>query len=685
MRRMATMPTDTSLVLRLQQRDRYAWEELYRAYEPRLRRFAHSLTGNGHDADDLVSETFLRALPALDRLDAAEVNLEAYLFATTRNLFLKGVSRTRRAEPVAEVPEPLLPVAIEDDPERMALLAAQQDEVRLANASLQPRQRLVLALCELEERSYADIGELVGLNENAVAQLVYRARESLRTELRLLQVDPGRLPPACRGFLPALSQHLDGQLKEPRRSTTLAHLKECERCQAALADMREAQRRYRALFPLLATPTDDALARIDRGLDEAGYWEPGGEQGARWPARLARRNVAAAIGAAALCVGGGLGVAALVSNGEPPQPLAAPATAAASTIERLPPTTVAAPASTVPAPPATTANAAVTATLPETGPAQSVAAPPAGPPTTQASTREPEPPTAKAARPPKAAAPVPAPAGKPKQGPTASVDATAPTVRITRAPPATTSDAVASIAFSSSEPGTTFACRLDGGSWAPCTSPHALKALARGPHTLDVRGTDRAGNAGLAKASWEVVPPPDTTPPTVSITSAPPASTPATSASFAFAGSEEGLTFTCSLDEGSFAACASPASYEALAPGDHTFSVRASDAAGNTGSAAHPWTITAPALPDLLVSSLRNNGVTVRNAGTAPAGPTAVVVSGIGTFTISGLGPAQSVSFTWTCKAGTLTAVVDPGNAVAESNEGNNTTTRVTSCLGFGS
>ena len=214
------MAADATLVRRLQQRDRIAWEELYTSYEPRLRRFAISLAGNEHDADDLVSETFVRVLPALDRLDAAEVNLEAYLFATTRNLFLKQVGRTRRTEPVADVPEPVAPVPIEDDPERSTLLGAQQTEVRMANASLQPRQRMVLALCELEERSYAEIGEIVGLKENAVAQLVYRARESLRTELRLLQIDPESLPEECRAFLPALSQYLDGQLREPRKSTT---------------------------------------------------------------------------------------------------------------------------------------------------------------------------------------------------------------------------------------------------------------------------------------------------------------------------------------------------------------------------------------------------------------------------------------------------------------------------------
>ena len=260
-----------------------------------------------HDADDLVSETFLRALPALDRLDADEVNLEAYLFTTTRNLFLKQVERAKRAEPVADVPEPVAPVAIEDDPERSTLLGAQQAEVRLANASLQPRQRLVLALCELEERSYAEIGELVGLNENAVAQLVFRARESLRTELRLLQVDPERLPEECRAFLPALSQYLDGQLREPRKSATLAHLEGCERCQAALADMREAQRRYRALFlPPLGISAEDARAAVDRELEETGYWERQGD-GRRLLRSRGKAGVAALAGAAALLVGGGLG------------------------------------------------------------------------------------------------------------------------------------------------------------------------------------------------------------------------------------------------------------------------------------------------------------------------------------------------------------------------------------------
>ena len=148
--------------------------------------------------------------------------------------------------------------------------------MRLANARLDPRQRLVLALCELEDRSYAEIGELVGLNENAVAQLVFRARERLRTELRLVQVDPESLPEECRAFLPLLAQHLDGRLKGPKLDETLGHLESCERCQAALADMREAKRRYRALLlPPLGVPAEEARAAIEDELERAGYWRGG--------------------------------------------------------------------------------------------------------------------------------------------------------------------------------------------------------------------------------------------------------------------------------------------------------------------------------------------------------------------------------------------------------------------------
>src|SRR5262245_60581014 len=313
---MAVAPTSTDAVLvrRLRERDPSAWDDVYAEYASRLRAFAYRLSGSPHDADDLVQETFVRALPRLDRLDPDTVAVGPYLFTTLRNLFLKSVKQRGRSEPVADVPEPRAPAPIEDDPERSTLLHAQQEEVRVANATLAPRQRLVLALRELEDRSYAEIGVVVGLNENAVAQLISRARESLRTELRLAQVDPERLPEECRRFLPLLSRHLDGQLRGPQLEATLAHLEGCERCQDTLDSMREAQRRYRIFVPPIGDDEAHA-ATIDAELTASGYWAGRRRRGL---ARIGRRGLVV-VGVLALLVAGsaGVGAAMLVTDDEP--------------------------------------------------------------------------------------------------------------------------------------------------------------------------------------------------------------------------------------------------------------------------------------------------------------------------------------------------------------------------------
>lgn len=268
---VAPAPSDAALVARLRSRDRTAWDEVYALYNERLYKFAYHLTGNPHDSADLVQETFLRVLPKLESLDPDTLDLGAYLFATERNLFLKSVERAKRQQPVDEIPEPTGPRPLEDDPQRTTLLADQQQRVRRANAALAPRQRLVLALRELEDRSYAEIGELVGLKENAVAQLISRARLRLREELRLVEVDRSKLPEECQALLPSLSAYLDGQLAGTAAERTLAHLESCELCQKALVEMREASKLYRALVPI---PFPELFGRVDDALAASGFWEP---------------------------------------------------------------------------------------------------------------------------------------------------------------------------------------------------------------------------------------------------------------------------------------------------------------------------------------------------------------------------------------------------------------------------
>lgn len=667
-------PADAVLVRRLRQRDRTAWDEVYADYAPRLHAYAQRLAANPHDADDLVQETFVRALPRLDKLDPETVELGPYLFTTLRNVFLKSVERRKRAEPVAEVPEPSELSPIEDDPERSTLLHGQQDEVRLANARLAPRQRLVLALRELEDKSYAEIGEVVGLNENAVAQLISRARESLRTELRLAQVDPSRLPEECRGFLPLLSRHLDGQLRGEQLEQTLVHLEGCERCQEALDSMREAQRRYRTLIPL-PWLGEESQEKIDAELTSAGYWSrPAGSR-----IGLKRRGAVLVAGAVLLAAAGGTGIGAAVLLGTDDT-----APAAAASTSGGPPTSTLPPPPTFPGQqpaPLPGATAVVTSTLAPPPPPP----PPSKPPTSPVSgpeettTQEPAAVSTSTGEGEQLRPPPPPPPPPPSPPPMPPVDRTAPTVAILTRPPAETSGTSAAFSFQASEAGAEFSCRLDAAAFAPCVSPAVYHGLPVGEHTFAVRARDKAGNTGAAAtAAWKVVPPPDVTPPTTAIVSA---STSGSSASFQFTSSEPGSTFSCSLDGAAYETCTSPRAYSGLGPGDHAFAVRSTDPAGNTGTpATHTWTVVPP-LPDLVITSLTKSGFTVTNAGTAPAGPFVVSVTLIGTFTFSGLAPGQSATRTWSiCRTGTLTAIADRGRAVAESNEDNNSRSFASTC-----
>ena len=123
-----------------------------------------------------------------------------------------------------------------------------------------------------------------------------------------------------------------------------------------------------------------------------------------------------------------------------------------------------------------------------------------------------------------------------------------------------------------------FACRIDGGSMVPCTSPYTTPGLRTGPHTLWVEAIDAAGNQSApASRSFAV----DDTAPRTIIDSGLSGTTNDPAATFAFSSSESGSTFQCRLDSAAYAPCASPKTTTHLTDGPHTFYVRAKDSAGN--------------------------------------------------------------------------------------------------------
>ncbi len=180
----------------------------------------------------------------------------------------------------------------------------------------------------------------------------------------------------------------------------------------------------------------------------------------------------------------------------------------------------------------------------------------------------------------------------------APCDTTPPQTTIDSAPSGPTNNPTPTIAFSSSEPESSFECELDGEAYAPCASPVTLAPLPQGPHSYRVRAADALGNAdpSPAEAAFRV----DTSPPQTTIESGPTGTIAETTPTIAFSSSEPESSFECKLDGEAFGACASPVRLAPLADGPHSYEVRATDAAGNTdpSPALDSFTVRAPRIEE---------------------------------------------------------------------------------------
>jgi hypothetical protein len=173
-----------------------------------------------------------------------------------------------------------------------------------------------------------------------------------------------------------------------------------------------------------------------------------------------------------------------------------------------------------------------------------------------------------------------------------------------------TADTTAHFSYSDSEAGVSYLCKLDAGAFQACGSSKDYSGLGVGGHTFQVKAVDPAGNVGGPAAfSWTIVPPP---PPQPKITSGPANPTNQTSASFTYTDTSS-VTFLCSLDGGSFAACGSGTSGSKSYPGplgdgQHTFQVKAQQGGGLASAAdTRTWTIdTAPPPPPTFTKTPAN-------------------------------------------------------------------------------
>lgn len=143
---------------------------------PRLRRFAACLTGSAADADDLVQSTLERALEKLDQWRPGS-RLDSWLYRIAQNLWIDQVRSARTRGTAVDV-EALENLAGSDG----RLTNEQQltmRDTRRAMAELPEEQRAVLMLVAVEDMSYADAAQVLGIPIGTVMSRLSRARRAL--------------------------------------------------------------------------------------------------------------------------------------------------------------------------------------------------------------------------------------------------------------------------------------------------------------------------------------------------------------------------------------------------------------------------------------------------------------------------------------------------------------------------
>jgi LruC domain-containing protein len=175
-----------------------------------------------------------------------------------------------------------------------------------------------------------------------------------------------------------------------------------------------------------------------------------------------------------------------------------------------------------------------------------------------------------------------------------AISMTVPTVTLTGEPPAYSNNPTPSFTFVGTSPNgpmTSYICQVSGFAAQSCTSPYTTPNLSQGTYTIAVIGTDSTGtHSSPATYTWVV----DLTPPTVTLTQTPLARTNQSTGTFAFTVTDNnpGATAQCSLDGEAATSCNASITYPNLTEGTHSFTIIATDIAGNVSQpVTYSWFI----------------------------------------------------------------------------------------------
>ncbi len=185
---MQTDSRDWDRVRRIQAGDDRAFDELMARYKRPVTDFVFRLTYGDSEAEDVAQEVFVRVYRAIagGRVLPGRAEFSTWMFQVARNAAIDHLRRRRRrpTEPMADREADGGPASPE--PAAPASLMARETGARIADAvaTLPEDQRTALVLAEYEDLSHAAIASVMKTSVKSVELRLYRARKSLRLQLK---------------------------------------------------------------------------------------------------------------------------------------------------------------------------------------------------------------------------------------------------------------------------------------------------------------------------------------------------------------------------------------------------------------------------------------------------------------------------------------------------------------------
>jgi RNA polymerase sigma-70 factor (ECF subfamily) len=174
---------------RLRQKDQKAFEELYERTWPGLLGYiTFKVNGNGHLAEDILSEVYCRAIEYSHTLTLTH-NVTGWLFRIAKSKLADHFRKKKREKKLIRVQTAAagseeLANALANEPESKALEAEDELLVRIGFSRIPEEYRNALEQKYVREKSVSEIASAAGKTEKAVENILYRGRKLLEREIR---------------------------------------------------------------------------------------------------------------------------------------------------------------------------------------------------------------------------------------------------------------------------------------------------------------------------------------------------------------------------------------------------------------------------------------------------------------------------------------------------------------------